>query len=409
MPGCGTLLTFAYEQLAGAPTHVVDVHQVVTNPRDAGLTICLHGGQIHFHEGHYKHAWHGSADRAYNAIQVMHQWLSRTQYNGTRCFEHSGRDDQRILSRGRGGSQDLPVLLWHWCYGDREGDSRCRRPSSLGGVGDGSGLGFLWPEHDYEGTIGQHQPPTREMRADIARIARPWKDRSEERLRYRGSAFPSARLAKLMRCSMYDPLGSDFFTRRTDFRTIDWRSKDVAQAESSFNWSRVGLEQWSAHDALPADMQMEQNARYKHLLWLPGAGEWSSSLNRYMAFGATLFMPQDIGRSHSLNSLMLLERCGPCVVPFNYSRFESRMCGSLRNAFEAHQTDAEEIAAQLTRFVAQQLAPDCVDRYMSAILEGLPQTVVNIVVSGIGSVSAHFKYRGSQPDCVLWGVCRREL
>ena len=126
---------------------------------------------------------------------------------------------------------------------------------------------------------------------------------------------------------------------------------------------------------LPAYMRMENLRLAKHLLWLPGGCYWSSSLNRFMAMGSSLTMPRDFAPSFSLNAFMLLERCGErCVISFNSSGFQRlAICESLSSSFMEHETHTQALARQLAHFVHEQLSPDCVDRYMLALLEGIPQ------------------------------------
>ena len=128
---------------------------------------------------------------------------------------------------------------------------------------------------------------------------------------------------------------------------------------------------------LPDYMHMENHRLAKHLLWLPGGCYWSSSLNRFMAMGSSLTMPRDFAPSYSLNALMLLERCGErCVISFDSSGFRRlAICESLSSSFIEHETHAQALARQLALFVDEQLSPDCVDRYMHALLEGIPQVI----------------------------------
>jgi hypothetical protein len=74
---------------------------------------------------------------------------------------------------------------------------------------------------------------------------------------------------------------------------------------------------------------------------------------------------------------MLLERCGErCVISFDSSGFRRlAICESLSSSFLEHETHAQALARQLALFVDEQLSPDCVDRYMHALLEGIPQVI----------------------------------
>ena len=446
---CTELLSFASEQLRNASKHVIDARELTTTPRDAGLTICLHNGTLFYHESHHAHAWHGELDRAYGALQVVNQWLLRTRWLGTACFQHSGRDDQRIISRHRPGTQTLPLMLWHWC----NAEPSCSRP-----ISGHEHLSFLWPEHDYEGTISMHQPPTRAFRASLARAkAPPWNMR-DDRLRYRGSLDTKGFTGRaiLLRCaqngSNVSAEARRFFAEQTDLSTIDWSyrkinrqklggsplkqghgTKDMKRppehssplstrlssrsnissqlptevsmpavtpnmvesslAAPALPWTHqmqtvpstlpacgkegvvVSTCMQTVPSTLPAYMRMENLRLAKHLLWLPGGCYWSSSLNRFMAMGSSLTMPRDFAPSFSLNAFMLLERCGErCVISFNSSGFQRlAICESLSSSFMEHETHTQALARQLAHFVHEQLSPDCVDRYMLALLEGIPQ------------------------------------
>ena len=432
---CSELLKFASEQLRHASKHVIDARELTTTPRDAGLTICLHNGTLFYHESHHAHAWHGELDRAYGALQVVNQWLLRTRWRGTACFQHSGRDDQRIISRHRPGTQTLPLMLWHWC----NAEPSCSRP-----VSGREHLSFLWPEHDYEGTISMHQPPTRAFRASLSRAkAPPWNER-DDRLRYRGSLDMKGFTGRaiLLRCaqngSNVSAEARRFFVERTDLSAIDWsyrkinrkkpggsplikpliepeqgtkdlerppelssplsprlssRSNISSQPPAEVRMPSVtpSMVEFSSAapilpltdrlqiipSTLPAYMHMENHRLAKHLLWLPGGCYWSSSLNRFMAMGSSLTMPRDFAPSYSLNALMLLERCGErCVISFESSGFRRlAICESLSSSFLEHETHAQALARQLALFVDEQLSPDCVDRYMHALLEGIPQVI----------------------------------
>ena len=88
------------------------------------------------------------------------------------------------------------------------------------------------------------------------------------------------------------------------------------------------------------------------------------------------------------------------------------LCTQLASAFVSHLPLAEEIAANLRSFVATQLHPDCVDRYMTVIIDRLPQTVLNadaVVESARASQGADVTHRVvwpwrkfSCPDGQLW-------
>eukprot|EP00966_Prymnesium_polylepis_P329940 7385619-Prymnesium_polylepis.1 len=351
-PRCAALTEFAREQLARATPSEVNVSALIANFRrqQAGLVVCVHNGAVRYQESHTRSTWHGEADRAWGALSVVYQWLLRTRWNGTACFQHSGRDDQRqtINPSGRDDGLLLPAMLWHYWQNEQQ-------------VAPARAF-FLWPEHNYEGEITRGQPPTHAFRMLVASRALPWSER-RDRLRFRGSAGISRVRIDILNCAKRPAKAgpargvADFYRTRTDIDELNW-----------------GSTQGRGGNASTADATaMLRFAEFRHALWLPGAFDWSSSLNKLMALGSNLVMPADISQSHSLNSFMLLERCKGCVTTFNRT---ADNCVALMDAFRGQaEALSENTARRLSAFVGTELSTECVDEYMRVILDGLPQRV----------------------------------
>ena len=336
MGTCATLKAFAQEQLERVQPHVLNASLFSYKRQGgaAGLALCVIDGRLFYQESHDKHLWHGEADRAWGALQVVWQWLRRSGWRGPpRCWQHSGRDDQRY-----GQSLGLPTMLWHY-------DSHQPHEAA-----------FLWPEHNYEGEITRTQPPTRTFRSKL--VDKPWSDR-RDMMRYRGSKVGNTRREFLACGHRNESHFVGFFTSRTDIAQIDWFDTHDNVTLANLNHG------------------MHRFSDYKHITWLPGGADWSSGLNQFMAYGSALYMPADLNESHSLNTKMLLERCDRCVVAFNRRR-SGGTCDAFAEAFllEEASGSAELIAGRLSRFVRTELHPDCVDQYLTAIVDGLPQTVI---------------------------------
>ena len=302
--------------------------------------ICVRNGTMHYQESHARSTWHGEADRAWGALSVVYQWLLRTRWNGTVCFQHSGRDDQRqtIDPNGVDDGFRLPAMLWHTWWPEQESPVRAS---------------FLWPEYGYEGEITHRgQPPTRVFREQLKASSVPWAARKDV-LRYRGGVGISPVRADILICKKQNRSArlSDFYRNRTDIAEYDRRHDGNASALGG-----------------GGSASMSHFQAFRHILWLPGAYDWSSSLNRFMAFGSTLVMPADLSHRHSLNSMMLLERCASCVITFQR---KGSSCNSLMDAFLKHEAQAESSARRLSAFVSTELSPDCVDEYIRVILDGL--------------------------------------
>ena len=52
---------------------------------------------------------------------------------------------------------------------------------------------------------------------------------------------------------------------------------------------------WHARSLSKYDMR--RFGDFRHILYLPGGADWSSSLNQLMAYGSTLVMPGDMDES----------------------------------------------------------------------------------------------------------------
>ena len=339
---CSALTKFAREQLSRAKPHVVNAStfDYTRQSTAAGLVVCVHDGELWYQESHAKHMWHGEADRAWGALEVIWQWLRRSKWRGaTRCWQHSGRDDQQY-SQGFG----LPTMLWHYSP---------HQPWHL----EGQDPAFLWPEHNYEGEVTRSQPPTRRFRQKLFKDLKPWSERLPT-LRYRGSVVGSTRRAFLACPKRNSSVAGNFFATRADVGSIDWIK---------------------THDNLTlasAQHRMDLFTNFQNILWLPGGCEWSSAVNQLMAYGAALYMPSDLQQSHSLNTIMLLERCDGCVISFDR---RDGICGAVESAFlrEEARGGTRRAAERLADYVRTELHPDCVDQYMTTVVEGLPQTVLS--------------------------------
>lgn len=337
---------------------------------------------------------------------------------------------------------------------------------------------LLWPEHPYLGELVRGLPPTPTFRRAMARRWRPWQGR-RDRMRYRGSSIGLTRshlLACARRPHNLSALGArgeaaaSFFTNVADFGRIAWvsngtllgasrRAEEGGEARSEARTEArteagVELERGAGEEdgqcehgggergargedhrgreqaAPPGKPDERKGAHgtgglgacglgafgvYKHALWLPGGADWSSALNRIMHTGAALYMPSDLAASHSLNTLLLLERCDRCAVGFRrlgdyaygggalghagissssavpYAAVDAALrkafyaphvssspCVALAEAFAAAEAEAEAYAARLVAFADRELCESCVLRYMRVLIEGLPQRVVHI-------------------------------
>lgn len=342
MPGCSVLLEFAHEQLARAHAQTLNFSRftMLQQRKATGMLVCVVNGSVFYQESHAKHMWHGEADRAFGMLSVVWQWLRRTGWSGPpRCFQLSGRDDQIYQS-----GLHLPTMLFHRgrYQHQTEGDSY-----------------FLWPEHNFEGELTRSQPPTRTFRKQTAEAAKPWSERLPL-LRFRGSPIHTTRQT-ILSCATRskDAEVREFYANHTDISSVRISS---VQGDVNRSLQQHGMDAFHS---------------FQHVLWLPGGNDWSSSLNSLMALGSTLYMPGDLHESHSLNTYLLLERCSHCVVAFNRS---VDSCKALATAFEwaQEQGRARKAAARLASFVNDEVSPDCMDAYMSTILAGLPQTVLEI-------------------------------
>lgn len=233
---CGALRRFAREQVLRAEPSSIDIAALTPTAQRVGLVICLHNGTLYYQTSHHSHMYHGEVDRVFGALQVAFQWLRRTDWRGTKCFQHSLRDDQSHdildgVDRGH-DTLGLPAMLWHSCVGTAGSRAAaCGAPSPSNA--------FLWPEYDYEGSLTQHQPPTRVFRERVRKRSPAWAAR-QEMMPYRSgtgmriSSAPvrkgllacSSRLANARSVAEGTHLDADlrhFYRSIADIGTIDWQ------------------------------------------------------------------------------------------------------------------------------------------------------------------------------------------
>ena len=125
---CRALLNSATDQLRNSTSRsVVNVSQLSANRRlqQSGLVVCVHGGDVYFqlNDPSMKHAWHGDIDRIWGALQSVFQTIRIMKFRGTKCFQFSGRDDQKQTIAGVGDGFGLPAMVWHLGSAKEPGDS----------------------------------------------------------------------------------------------------------------------------------------------------------------------------------------------------------------------------------------------------------------------------------------------
>ena len=373
VPSCKALLAFADEQLAAAPAHTVNISHIVEerSMQNAALVVCLHDGAVLYQtaDPRRKHVVHGERDRLWSTLQVLHQLLIATRWRGTRCFQHSLRDDQRQNVFGWGDGFGLPALLWHH---DAAPGAPPNETPVVGGTAPREGAAwesvasrprFLWPEHSLVGELIRGLPPAPTFRAVMEKYQTPWAARKDTML-YRGSGIGLTR-AHLLECARTPSVlatsapggeqhgtsarrhGEAFFAQSADFGQLGWTAGgSLVQYDANVSASRSSSADLgpNAHAGAGAGVgaigsnstagslrlsrrpmskpddepvcSLGAYASHKHVLWLPGGADWSSALARVMETGGAIYMPSDMGASHSLNTKMLLDYCSGCVTSF---------------------------------------------------------------------------------------------
>lgn len=506
---CDALLSFANLQLSrvARPSHVnlsYVVEQAIV--QNAGLIVCVHDGELFYQiaDAKAKHVMHGDRDRAWQALNVIfhtlrHAASSLPATSGTKCWQHSLRDDQKQNIFRWGDGLGLPTFLWHreeyqaedapWGAGyraERTSTTSARGRSSPAAAGannrsmaaapprpdalidaDDDAMAmvhepsstppnerpvvgheppkegaaweaaaararFLWPEHTYFGELVRGLPPMPAFRSAMRRAKLPWGARSMT-MRYRGSAIGRTRQHVLTCARMpqnlsawYGPRGAvagRFFGKVLDSAKIGWTSVGGLQlhpagtpptATSTSSSHADGDGGGGGTTTQDGTGSLGAYGAHKHVLWLPGGADWSSALSRLLSAGAAVYMPADLGASHSLLTFMLLERCKQCVVGFYrlgdawrdrpanvwrpaswlpYAELDvelkrngrvlaanTSVCVALSEAYGAHAAKAEGYAQRLAAFEEEELRPACMVRYMRALIDGLPQKVLDTQV-----------------------------
>ena len=176
---CRALLDLAAEQLAETTPHEANVSRLLHEHahQQSGLVACVHRGQLFYqlNSPRMKHAWHGDVDRPFGTLQSVFQTVLATRYRGTKCFQFSGRDDQKQNILGIGDGFGLPAMLWHISGGLSAKNFNASMyehieasvvpwpssyvPDEQAAAAQQARAHFLWPEHNYFGELVRQLPP----------------------------------------------------------------------------------------------------------------------------------------------------------------------------------------------------------------------------------------------------------
>lgn len=317
--------------------------------QQSGLVVCVHGGEVFFqiNDPNTRHAWHGDVDRVWGTLQTVYQTLRVSQFSGSKCFQFSGRDDQKQNIVGVGDGFGLPAFVWHLGSANEPGDSSLLETSVVPWPRDyraeeccreaakaqRSRSHFLWPEPNYFGELVRWLPPIPTLHSLLVPSVRasraaagggsgsftlpPWEKRRDT-MRYRGSSVTPTR-QHILHCARHSAdlanasaQAAAFFGRSADFGQIAWKGGEFS---SDHDQDAAKGRDVEGRGVLPHSSLLAFS-NHKHVLWLPGGADWSMALARLTLMGAALYMPRDMRASHSLYSHALLELCRDCVVGF---------------------------------------------------------------------------------------------